>query len=880
MNNNSGSEELEFDELLAEYTERVRLGERPPIIDYLEQYPDFAEQINQFFPLILQLEQGKTDPASDDSTTRWKFSVIEKLGDYLLIREIGRGGMGVVYEARQSSLDRRVALKILKDELVDDPKNLARFQREGRMAAMLHHGNIVPVLGTGSERGKHYIVMQMVDGVGLDLIIQFLLDDAETTQPDTLFQPADPPPSEDFVAKITSQALLKTDDDATDWNKFARLAFPIADALRHAHEHQLIHRDIKPSNLIVDRFGKPWIVDFGLAKNFASGDDISRIAGTPRYMAPEQLSGNANALSDIFSFGLSLYELATRRRVFQASSVEYSETFTDKREKLPPIGDRVPEMPKDLQLIVTKCIALDPIDRYPDAASLADDLQRFLENRPLSNVKVSALDRTKRWAERNPATAIVSGIAAMLLAGIALISFFNYWNEHNQRMKLETTLEISIDALDKVYNRLAPDAGANRSISGENAELLNELLPSYDRLASLDTQNIELRKTAGTANYRVGEINRRLGRTEKAKTAFERSIQIFESLAIEGAAYEAVAKIHIAEGMIAIGRTGNGTNQIDREQMYAALDWINAALDSLPETERKESSEYPLLLFQKARALFILSSAGASEFEESFEDEPSISKIGDQPDAKDLLNQSIRILETWEPAPTADVTALLAQGYASRSQSFNDTDFKESIELQEKLIEMFPQSPQFQITLVDIIESINPLELTIKEFPQAADYFRNAARLAKNLNLTDVQVNRIVKHLYHKLAIFYGRLHQNASKFTAGQISLMLGNDARKPLEQAILYANMAVDIEDQHMNAKHLNEGVSPTRQLRWRLRFRATLCQLLWERNRGNDRQKVLSIIKATQASIGSINLSTGEGRGLARTLKQLTDIANDAP
>lgn len=880
MNSKSGSEELEFDELLAEYTERVRLGEHPPIIEYLERYPDFAEQINEFFPLILQLEQGKTDPSSDDSTTRWKFSVIEKLGDYLLIREIGRGGMGVVYEARQSSLDRRVALKILKDELVDDPKNLARFQREGRMAAMLHHGNIVPVLGTGSERGKHYIVMQMVDGVGLDLIIQYLLDDEPPSEPDTLFQAADPPPSADLVAKVTSQALFKDDGGETDWKKYASLAFQISDALKHAHDHQLIHRDIKPSNLIVDRFGKPWIVDFGLAKNFASGDDISRVAGTPRYMAPEQLTGNANSLSDIFSLGLSLYELATRRRVFENSNVEYSETLKDKREKLSHIGQLVPEMPKDLQRIVMKCIAMDPMDRYSGAAALAEDLQRYLENRPLANVKVSPLDQTKRWAERNPATAIASGIAAFLLAGIALISFFNYWNEHNQRTKLETTLEISIDALDKVYNRLAPDADASRSLSPENAELLNDLLPSYDRLASLDTQNVELRKTAGAANYRVGEINRRLGRSEKAKSAFERSIQIFQSLENEGDPDESIAKIQIAKGMIGIGRSGGGTNRMDRQQMYAALSWINTELAALvenaPETDINDSP----LLFQKARALFILSSAGANEVDESFEDEPSVPKIGDQPEAKSLLNQSIQILESWGPRPPAEVIALLAQGYAARSQAFNDADFKKSVELQETLVETFPQSPQFQIALVDIWESIDPLELSVKEFTQAAEYFRNAARLAKNLNLTDVQVNQIVKHLYHKLAIFYGRLHRNSDQFTAGQISLMLGNDARKPLDEAISYGRMAVEIEDQHMSAKHLNEGISPIRQLRWRLRFRATLCQLLWERNRGNDRQEVRSIIKETQANIGSINLSSSEGRGLARTLEQLTDIVNQVP
>ena len=870
MSNEQHSGELEFDDLLAQYTERVRNGEKPPIIDYLNRYPQLAEEINEFFPIIMQLEEGKNDAENEESSSRWKFPVIEKLGDYLLVREIGRGGMGVVYEARQSSLDRRVALKVLKEELVDDPKNLARFQREGRMAAMLHHANIVPVLGTGSERGSNYIVMQMVEGVGLDRIINLLIGD-DSAAPDTMFEAVDPPPPQDEVQKIASQSLLNANGTSMDWRKFAAMSCQIASALSHAHQCQLIHRDIKPSNLIVDRQGKPWVVDFGLARNFNSGDDVSRVAGTPRYMAPEQMVGNATAKSDIFGLGLSLYELASHTRVYENPAVEQAGFFPESRESLTPLNQLVPSIPKDLHRILMKCVSLEPDNRYQNAADLTEDLERFLDNRPLANVRVSPIDRGRRWAQRNPSTAIASAIATVLLIGIAILSSVNYWNQHNQLVKSEATLQVSIDALDTVYDRLAPDADSSEAFTSENAELLNELLPSYDRLAKLDTQNNELKQTAAEVNYRVGEMNRRLGRENKALAAFDRSIEIFNELQQQGQDGEQLAKVQIARGMVGKARVKAGKPSDNFQRMQDALEWIDLQLEA---AQKSGSGIRADLLFEKARALFYLS-VNPGSLTGKFDSNPSNTALPKaRPTSLAVLSRSIVILEQWHEPKPERVRALLAKGYSARSQQFDDQDFNDATAMQESLVSEFPESKQFQITLVEIWAGIDPQELSLEDFPRVAENLREAARLAKNFSLADVSVNQIVKHLYHKLALFYGRLNDSEAQFSRGQIGLMLGNSARKPLDQAILFARLAVELEEQYRNVKSTNARL-PVGDLGWLLRTRQTLCELLWERNLGTDRQQALKIIEASQTQVGSINLSSKQGRELSVILQQLTDI-----
>jgi eukaryotic-like serine/threonine-protein kinase len=302
--------------------ERLRQGQRPSIGGYAARHPDLAEEIRDLFPTIAVTERLKARQAqSSDGRATLGPARLERLGDFRLIREIGRGGMGVVFEAEQESLGRRVAVKVLPRQVLLDERHLKRFQREARIAANLHHTNIVEVFGVGEQNGFHYYVMQCIRGIGLDAVIPVLAKLARSQrniQPQPTAEPAATAASENATAEATVRQLLGGEAGVGPdgrlsshyWQSVARIALQAAEALRYAHSQGTLHRDIKPANLLLDTQGTVWLADFGLAKA-ARSDDISLsndVVGTLRYMAPEQFRGSTDHRSDIYSLGLTLYE--------------------------------------------------------------------------------------------------------------------------------------------------------------------------------------------------------------------------------------------------------------------------------------------------------------------------------------------------------------------------------------------------------------------------------------------------------------------------------------------------------------------------------------------------------------------------------------------
>jgi serine/threonine protein kinase/WD40 repeat protein len=384
----------------------------------------------------------------------------ERLGDYRILREIGRGGMGVVYEAEQVSLGRRVALKVLPRQALLDPESVARFRREARAAAALHHTNIVQVFGTGEQDGILYFVMQLIPGTGLDALIRELkrqprgpgsprprLPDTAppsfdaslaasvrrlvagrfVTDPssDRGKRSAERPPQESSALPVPSSALSSS--GRSYWTSVARIGMQVADALAFAHAHGIIHRDIKPSNLLLDPQGTVWVTDFGLAKapdqeNLTQSGDV---IGTLRYLAPECFQGRADARSDLYSLGISVYELLTLRGAFSAT--DRNQLLLQVLNQEPPRPGRVnPEVPRDLETIVLKAIAKDPGQRYQTAADLAADLRRFVEDRPVRARRITLPERLWRWCRRDPRTAGL--LAALLLVGlVGLVGVFSQW---------------------------------------------------------------------------------------------------------------------------------------------------------------------------------------------------------------------------------------------------------------------------------------------------------------------------------------------------------------------------------------------------------------------------------------------------------------------
>ncbi|OHB72597.1 MAG: hypothetical protein A2V70_09305 [Planctomycetes bacterium RBG_13_63_9] len=433
------------------FVECYRRGERPPVEEYVQKYPELADEIREVFPALVMLEQYKP-PSGDtlgaigrgDSGPLRKPP--ERLGDYRILREVGRGGMGIVYEAEQESLGRHVALKVLSAHALLEPKHLRRFRREAQAAARLHHTNIVAVYGVGEDHGIHYFVMEYIAGQGLDRVIAELgrlrsqprasraadpgaPRDGEPSAADIArallsdrYRPPNPDESEDSTTMALgghdeqSQGSLSPEFGRRHWRAVARIGHQVADALQYAHTHGTIHRDIKPSNLLLDVQGAVWVTDLGLAKSVEQ-DNLTQsgdVVGTLRYMAPEALSGQADPRSDIYALGLTLYELVTLRPVRDAAD-RISLIRQLSHLEPPRLGKLYPRVPRDLATIIHKAIETDPRRRYQSAAELAADLDRFLADEPIRARRTSAIERIWRWSRRHPAVAALTSAVAFLL---------------------------------------------------------------------------------------------------------------------------------------------------------------------------------------------------------------------------------------------------------------------------------------------------------------------------------------------------------------------------------------------------------------------------------------------------------------------------------
>ena len=409
MPSSHSSRDVVLERLAADFVERHRQGKHPPLSEYTDRYPDLAADIRDLFPALVQIEKLKPPADATDATDGFErpatpaLANLERLGDYRILREVGRGGMGVVYEAEQESLGRHVALKVLPSSALLNPTYLARFRREAQAAGRLHHTNIVPVFGVGECDGVHYYAMQFIQGEGLDKVLadvrrlrrplgagEALPSEGSVAHslltgqfnPPTAADPGKPNEHPDS-SSLTSR-LSPCGPEAEYYRGVARIGVQVADALAYAHRQGILHRDVKPSNLLLDLQGTVWVADFGLAK--AEGTEelthTGDIVGTIRFMAPERFEGKSLPQSDVYGLGLTLYELLTLRPAFDDTN---KGRLIDRvlHEPPRPPCKLDPRVPRDLETLVLKCLAKDPRERYATAEALAEDLRRFLADRPI-----------------------------------------------------------------------------------------------------------------------------------------------------------------------------------------------------------------------------------------------------------------------------------------------------------------------------------------------------------------------------------------------------------------------------------------------------------------------------------------------------------------
>jgi serine/threonine protein kinase/WD40 repeat protein len=521
---------LEVEQIAEEYLQRRRCGERPSVDEYVRRHPELADEIRQLFPTLAMLEDCA--PAGEElgaGTSRGDWlPLAEPLGEYRVIREIGRGGMGVVYEAEHETLRRRVALKVLPRDAATHPTSLARFLREARAAGQMHHSNIVPVFEVGIHKDRHFFAMQYIHGQNLDAVIEELrrLRHSASTSPGIDVTEPDAarihPPDElgrtvagdlltgQFTRSQEARATDRAADEAGNLTKagepgecyfqrVARIGLQVADALAYAHRHGILHRDIKPSNLILDTSGTVWVTDFGLAKH--EGDNFTRtgdIVGTVRYMAPERLQGRCDARSDVYSLGLTLYELLTLRPALdgndRASLLRLIET-----DSPPPPRQLAPHVPRDLETIVLKAIEKSPAHRYGSAAELAEDLRLFLADRPILARRSSWFEQSWRWCRRNPIPAVLAScvgiLLLMLVAGSLTLAAVTA--RHARRLAAETqratraevqAVQAKKEAIRRLYEARLGQARAGRFSSrpGQHFDTLDSVRQAAEILPTLN----------------------------------------------------------------------------------------------------------------------------------------------------------------------------------------------------------------------------------------------------------------------------------------------------------------------------------------------------------------------------------------------------------
>ena len=402
-------------ELLDEFQRLISSGKDVSPEAFAAEHAEHKEALLHILP-IADVLLDMSDEARTSEITKDYEPPTKTLGDYRIVREIGRGGMGIVYEAHQVSLDRRVALKILPLACLLGERKIQRFQNEARAAASLRHPNIVGVHGVGCERSVHFYSMELVQGCDLSSLIREVHGEAsDESSHSRRHADVDTHP----IAALTTQRQSAREEF---YRSVVRLGVQAAAALHHAHEHGVIHRDVKPANLLVDALGNIRITDFGLAQ-IQAGGDLSRtgdLIGTLRYMSPEQVRGeHVDARTDVFSLGLTLYELCVGKPAFESDSrQQLVETIVNREAKNLRCYDG--KIPSDLQTIIEKAITKEPAERYQDAGQLAADLDRFLNHRTIVARRASIWNRFSRFARRNPSFTALLAATSLFFAILAI----------------------------------------------------------------------------------------------------------------------------------------------------------------------------------------------------------------------------------------------------------------------------------------------------------------------------------------------------------------------------------------------------------------------------------------------------------------------------
>ncbi len=673
------------DVLASDFIARYRNGDRPTIEEYAIRHPELSEPIRRVFPLALSVEKVKVDEqAEQDGSATLAGRLIEQLGDFRLVREIGRGGMGIVYEAMQESLTRTVAIKVLPKQSLLDDEALARFQHEAMTAAAMHHSNIVPIFGTGETDGTHYLVMQLVRGESID------------------------------------KRIAASGTEAFGFRETAQIGRQIADALAYSHANGVLHRDIKPANVLIDENGTAQVTDFGLARNTRDDPTMTRaLSGSPRYMAPERFRGQSDARCDIYALGLTLYEMVAGVPAFSESDPHLlMESVLQHRIK--PLSSLRGDIPLDLQTINDKAISHEPAHRYQTAAELRDDLDRYLADEPIHARRTSAAARLFRWCRRNPKMATATTVAAASLVLATLASTGGWWMTYaaNRRTNTalrqsEQTVDLALQSLDGVVDMVSVPASSISDVgfdetaattyslnpSPHTADVLQSIQPLYERLSQQSPTRPDIVKQMIRATIRLALIQRQLGHTSDAIESLEHGIDVLRTRG-------ATAGLSNEQSRSLMARLQNELGDVFAVELR--FDESEQAFESALSAASGLATSNTEAMLQVARAHVGLGDAPPQRMRiESQGNKPPRERRMHLRTADELLDTLHETGNSTSSVVTLRARVRLAQSRIEKRPAAKRARFESAIEILRQQLEVSPNDTTVRYTLVEALAAVN-----------------------------------------------------------------------------------------------------------------------------------------------------------------------------
>jgi serine/threonine protein kinase len=720
-----------------EYRVRKEWGDQPSHEEYFRRFPSKTAFLSG---ALFSIEAGAALDTTVDSaqsiasgcTEADAFSTGRAFGQYELLEEIARGGMGVVYKAWQKNANRIVAVKMILSGHLADQEEVKRFEREAEAAANLDHPGIVPIYDVGTVAGQHYFSMGFVEGRSLKVCL------TEGT----------------FPSRRAADVLVT-----------------IADAVEYAHQKGIVHRDLKPANVLMDSENRPRVTDFGLAKRLNSDNALTatgQVMGTPSYMPPEQAAGKLEHIgptADVYSLGAVLYELLTGRPPFMAATL--LETLMQVLEN-EPVSPRAlnPTVDKDIETICLKCLSKQPSRRYQRTAELVDDLKRYLAHEPIYARPTSSIERLGKWVRRHPSLATLASVVLLALVAVSLL-WFEATTARNREIKRRMQTR---SALDEMTSFVIEDLLAQQTeLTDVHEQYLRRALKQYREFAD-DTPDDKKGLEGLAATYmRIGGIQERLGDLDDAAVAFRHAIIRYKQLEVwkPGSFREPLiaAQINLAAALQESGELDsaivsyeiaassleleNDSPKSDRVNMQRFAASINNNLGNLYSKSGRESDA--VVAFHRA---IHAQEAVATNSPEHFTAWYSLGMyyrnygrlldqtLGNAEEAQVYFRKGIALQrQLGKRTGSRDCLREIALGQMQLSVSlFRLGDVSEAvsllgegIELQEKLVGDFPAQPELASELATMYERMGLILVTADNRSGGMQRFQKAVVLRKRL---------------------------------------------------------------------------------------------------------------------------------------------------